>query len=81
GYGLCGAAAFFGGELAFGLQLGAKHRAEPVAPPADFVPTVGRDALSENVPVRIEVAGIPVLLTRRGRSLVRKKLKRGETVS
>lgn len=66
GYGAVGAAAYLGGELASGMQLGAKHTAEPLSPPEEFVPTVSHESLSDQGTVRVAVNGMPVLLSRRG---------------
>ncbi len=63
-YGFTSLAAYVGGELSFGLQLGVRHTAEPLAPPEDFTPVMSSDALSANRPVRVDLGGIPVLVSR-----------------
>lgn len=63
-YGVSGLAAYLGGELSFGLQLGVRHTAEPIAPPTDFTPVMSAAALSAGRPVRVDLGGIPVLVSR-----------------
>jgi nitrite reductase/ring-hydroxylating ferredoxin subunit/uncharacterized membrane protein len=63
-YGISGLAAYLGGELSFGLQLGVRHTAEPIAPPEDFTPVMSAAALSANRPARVDLGGIPVLVSR-----------------
>lgn len=64
-YGIVSAGAYIGGELSYGLLLGAKHTAEPIDPPADFTPVLKLAALG-STPVRADFKGIPVLLSRTG---------------
>lgn len=63
-YAVIGAGAYIGGELSYGLQLGVKHTAEPIVPPADFTPVLDAAALSEGAPVRAAFNGIPLLISR-----------------
>jgi nitrite reductase/ring-hydroxylating ferredoxin subunit len=63
-YGIVAAGAYLGGELSFGLLLGAKHTAAPLAPPTDFTPVARLDDLPMEGPLRAEVAGIPLLIAR-----------------
>jgi nitrite reductase/ring-hydroxylating ferredoxin subunit/uncharacterized membrane protein len=66
GYAFVSAGGFLGGELSFGKQLGVKHTAEPLWPPADFVPVMALDDLPDGSVKRVMVAGLPVLLRREG---------------
>jgi nitrite reductase/ring-hydroxylating ferredoxin subunit/uncharacterized membrane protein len=68
GYGLMTAAAYLGGELSFGMQLGVKHTAVPIEPPADFVPAVDAERLTQGVMHAAEARSIPLLVTRFGES-------------
>lgn len=63
-YGVIGAGAYLGGELSFGQLLGAKHTAEPLAPPPDFTPVLAATALSASAPARADLNGIPLLISR-----------------
>jgi nitrite reductase/ring-hydroxylating ferredoxin subunit len=63
-YAVISAGAYIGGELSFGQLLGAKHTAEPLAPPADFTSVLAASALSEAAPARAELNGIPLLVSR-----------------
>ena len=63
-YGFTSLAAYLGGELSFGLQIGVRHTAEPIEPPTDFTPVLADTALRPNRPVRVDFAGIPVLVSR-----------------
>ena len=64
-YVVIGTGAYLGGELSFGQLLGAKHTAEPIAPPAEFTPVLDAGALSEAAPARAELNGIPLLVSYR----------------
>jgi nitrite reductase/ring-hydroxylating ferredoxin subunit/uncharacterized membrane protein len=66
GYGLMSAAAYLGGELSLGMNLGAKHTAVPIFPPDDFTPVLDDADLAKDKPTRVEFAGIPLLLLRTG---------------
>jgi nitrite reductase/ring-hydroxylating ferredoxin subunit/uncharacterized membrane protein len=66
GYGLMSLAAYLGGELSLGMQLGVKHTAVPVDPPKDFVRVLDASALAEGAMQKAEVATIPLLVTRFG---------------
>ena len=58
--------AYVGGELAQGMQLGAKHTAEPLDPPAEFVTVASLAELRDEAALRVDVGGVPVLLLRSG---------------
>jgi nitrite reductase/ring-hydroxylating ferredoxin subunit len=58
--------AYAGGEIAQGMQLGAKHTAEPLEPPAEFVTVASLAELRAEGSLRVNVAGAPVLLSRSG---------------
>jgi nitrite reductase/ring-hydroxylating ferredoxin subunit len=62
-YGVSGLAAYLGGELSFGLQLGMRHTGGPIDPPDDFTPVMSAAALTAR-PARAELNGIPVLVSR-----------------
>jgi len=64
GYALVATAAFFGGELSFGMQLGARHTAAPIEPPADAVRVAAASDVPEHGVLRVDAAGIPLLLAR-----------------
>jgi nitrite reductase/ring-hydroxylating ferredoxin subunit/uncharacterized membrane protein len=66
GYALVSVAGYLGGELAFGMQLGVKHTAEPVEPPLDFVRVLDASALTEGLMHAAEVETMPLLVTRTG---------------
>jgi nitrite reductase/ring-hydroxylating ferredoxin subunit/uncharacterized membrane protein len=63
-YGFIGLAAYVGGDLAYGMQLGVRHTAEPLLPPNDFTVVLSEAALPENGAIRADFAGVPVLLSR-----------------
>ena len=65
GYGFIGAAAYLGGELSLGMQLGSKHTTVPIEPSGDFVHVAQESALSDDALTTVDAGGIPVLLSRR----------------
>jgi nitrite reductase/ring-hydroxylating ferredoxin subunit len=65
GYVVANAAAYLGGHLVFGEQIGVDHTAAQV-PPADFVPVLPEAELPENTLRQVLANGMPVLLLRRG---------------
>lgn len=64
GYGIVSAAAYLGGELSLGMQLGTKHTAVPIEPPDTFVRVCDADAVMEGAMTPVDANGVPVLLTR-----------------
>jgi len=64
GYGTMSLAAYLGGELSFGMQLGIKHTAIPIVPEDEFVPVIDEDKLQRDAMVRADLAGVPLLLLR-----------------
>jgi nitrite reductase/ring-hydroxylating ferredoxin subunit len=64
GYGVMSLAAYLGGELSMGLQLGVRHTAEPIFPPSDFTPVLDENALESGKIVRADLNGIPLILLR-----------------
>lgn len=64
-YAVSGLAAYLGGELMAGYQLGTKHTAEPLAPPDDFTRVAALDAIEDGAMSAAEVNGIALLLFRR----------------
>ncbi len=63
GYTAISFAAYLGGELSTGLQIGVKHTVTPKFPLPDFTPVLAESALSDE-PVHVDVGGVPVLLSR-----------------
>jgi nitrite reductase/ring-hydroxylating ferredoxin subunit/uncharacterized membrane protein len=66
GYGLMTLAAYLGGELSFGMQLGVKHTTVPIEPPEDFVRVCDAAELLPGAMHGAESATIPLLVTRFG---------------
>jgi nitrite reductase/ring-hydroxylating ferredoxin subunit/uncharacterized membrane protein len=62
------AAAYLGGHLVYGEQIGVDHAAAQ-APPHEFVPVLAEAELPENELRRVEAKGVPVLLVRRNGSI------------
>jgi nitrite reductase/ring-hydroxylating ferredoxin subunit/uncharacterized membrane protein len=69
GYALTGAAAYLGGELAFGLGLGVKHTAEAIIPKASFEPVCAADAVADGETRPAFAGEIALLLTRSGETV------------
>jgi nitrite reductase/ring-hydroxylating ferredoxin subunit/uncharacterized membrane protein len=65
GYVVANTAAYLGGHLVFGEQIGVDHTAAQV-PPAEFVPVLPEAELPENELRQVLAHGMPVLLLRRG---------------
>jgi len=63
GYAFVSISAYLGGELSFGMRLGTKHTNEPLAPPDDFTPVLLAAELN-GAPVKVELDGIPLLISR-----------------
>ena len=67
GYAISGAAAYLGGHLVFGEQIGVDHTATPDnKKPEKFTPTIKADDLRDNSPTRVEADGVPIVLVKRG---------------
>jgi nitrite reductase/ring-hydroxylating ferredoxin subunit/uncharacterized membrane protein len=66
GYALAAGGGYVGGELAFGLQLGARHTTAPLEPPKDFIRVCSVDDVPHDGMLRVEANGIPMLLARTG---------------
>ena len=64
GYALTGAAAYLGGELAFGHALGVKHTSEAIKPDASFHQVCAADAIAQGETRPAFDDDIAVLLTR-----------------
>ncbi|MBD5634388.1 MAG: Rieske (2Fe-2S) protein, partial [Candidatus Eremiobacteraeota bacterium] len=64
GYGLMSAAAYLGGELSMGMQIGAKHTAIPIFPATEFTPVFDEAKLESGRMVRADFGGIPLVLFR-----------------
>ena len=62
GYALVGAGGYLGGELAYGQQLGVRHTAEPAEPPRDFIHVAALADVPPGGMLRVEAAGIPIIL-------------------
>lgn len=63
GYALVGASAYLGGELSSGMQLGVKHTAVPIEPPADFKRVLDAKTLANDSSYSAKLEGIPILVT------------------
>ena len=68
GYVVANAAAYLGGHLVFGEQIGVDHTAAQV-PPAEFVSVLPEAELPENQLRRVTANGMAVLLLRRGQRI------------
>lgn len=66
GYATMATAAFIGGELSFGMQLGVKHTAEPIEPPAEYVPLLPQASLTPGSMQAANLLGISLLVTSDG---------------
>jgi nitrite reductase/ring-hydroxylating ferredoxin subunit/uncharacterized membrane protein len=65
GYVVTGAAAYLGGHLVFGEQIGVDHTAAQEMS-QEFVPVLAERELAEGQMMKVEAGGVPVLLVRRG---------------
>src|SRR5690242_19019033 len=63
GYAVSSAAAYLGGHLVFGEQIGVNHAAAQEMP-KEFVPVLADAELTEGQMKRVDAAGVPVLLVR-----------------
>jgi nitrite reductase/ring-hydroxylating ferredoxin subunit/uncharacterized membrane protein len=66
GYVLVAGGGYLGGELSFGMQLGARRTGDPHDPPDDFTRACRLDEIEDGNMRRVDLAGVPVLLLRRG---------------
>jgi len=67
GYAVASSAAYLGGHLTFGEQIGVDHTATADSKkPAKFVRVMKAEDLRENKPTRVEADGVAVLLVKRG---------------
>jgi nitrite reductase/ring-hydroxylating ferredoxin subunit/uncharacterized membrane protein len=66
GYATMTAAAYLGGELSFGMQLGVKHTALAVNPPDDWERVLDASALAAGDMQTVTIDAGPFLLTREG---------------
>ena len=64
GYSITSISAYIGGDLVYGERLGVVHIPEQPAP-QDYTPVLADSDLPEGKLVRVEVAGLPILLVRR----------------
>lgn len=64
GYAVSGAAAYLGGHLVYGEQIGVDHAASQEMP-KEFVAVLAESALAEGKMMKAEADGVPVLLVRR----------------
>ncbi|HEX7832608.1 MAG TPA: Rieske 2Fe-2S domain-containing protein [Thermoanaerobaculia bacterium] len=65
-FGLANAAAYLGGHLAFGEQIGVNHTEAPTSgKPESFVAVLRSDELADNTMVRVMAEGVAILLVRR----------------
>ena len=65
GYAMSSAAAYLGGHLVFGEQIGVDHTAAQEMP-KEFVPVMADEELREGQMKCADAKGVPVLLARRG---------------
>lgn len=65
GFGLAFASAYLGGGLTYSRRIGVSHAAAG-GEPRDFVAVLAEEELHEGAPRRVDAAGVPVLLVRRG---------------
>lgn len=65
GYGVMGAAAYLGGNLVYGKQIGVDHTATAAEYPQDFVKVLAEKELRENSMKCVQAGEIPVLLARK----------------
>lgn len=69
-FGVAMSAAFLGGHLTYGEQIGVDHTATAdQGKPEDFVAVLDAAKLAENIPTRVTADGVAVLLVRRGRTI------------
>jgi nitrite reductase/ring-hydroxylating ferredoxin subunit len=67
GYAVASSAAYLGGHLTFGEQIGVDHTATADSnKPEKFVRVMKAEDLRENKPTRVEADGVAVLLVKRG---------------
>ena len=69
GYATVSAAAYLGGELSLGFQLGVKRTAAPLTPPEHFVAVLGAEELADGTMRTVDLQGIPLLLARSGENV------------
>lgn len=65
GYGISMLAAYLGGHLVFGEQMGVDHTATSEDYPKDYVPVLAEKDLKENAMVCVQAGEIPVLVARK----------------
>jgi nitrite reductase/ring-hydroxylating ferredoxin subunit/uncharacterized membrane protein len=65
GYGISAVAAYLGGHLVFGEQIGVDHTATAAEYPADFVAVLAENELGENSMRCVKAGEIPVLLAKK----------------
>jgi nitrite reductase/ring-hydroxylating ferredoxin subunit len=63
-YGVMALAAYLGGELSYGQQIGIRHTAEPLFPGDEFTPVLDAAELTQAAPVRADYNGMPLLISR-----------------
>lgn len=67
GYAISGAAAYLGGHLVFGEQIGVDHTATADSKqPEKFTKVMAASDLRENKPARVEADGVAIVLVKRG---------------
>jgi len=65
GFALANFSAYLGGELSYSRGVSVNHTASEHGP-AEYTAAVALDELTEGKPLRVEVAGVPVMLVRQG---------------
>lgn len=66
-YSFVATSAYLGGELSYNHQLGVKHTAPPLEPSGEYVAVLDATQLREGEPKRVDLGGVPVLLSRDAR--------------
>jgi nitrite reductase/ring-hydroxylating ferredoxin subunit/uncharacterized membrane protein len=66
GFAVAMGAAYLGGELVYGEQVGVNHAAGGANLPSDFVPVLAESELTDGQMKKADAGGVPVLLVRRG---------------
>ena len=67
-YALVNLSAYLGGELSYSKGVGVNHTAWEHGP-ADYTAAVALDELTEGKPLRVDVAGTPVMLVKQGEKI------------
>ncbi|WP_018614333.1 Rieske 2Fe-2S domain-containing protein [Segetibacter koreensis] len=69
GYGISAAAAYLGGHLVFGEQIGVDHTATAAEYPVDFIAVLPENELADNSMRCVQAGEVPVLLARKNNKI------------